>query len=111
MPKLPGKSDTAYWRLVEQWAHQCQSDGCTGVPDFYIEACWEHDYHYRYGVTLFGEPISFQEANLRFRQAIQMRSRLRWFSPISWERWLGVREFGKSIWDGHRKRNLPQPTL
>jgi len=107
--KLPGKSDKAYWDLIEQWA-KMQSDGCTGVPDFYVQACWEHDYHHKYGCTLFGDPITFEETNTRFRQVIQMHSMLRWFSPLSWTRWIGVHA-GKPIWDEHRKRNLPQPKL
>ena len=109
--KLPGKDDNDYWALIEQWAHE-YSDGCTGVPDFYVEACWEHDYHFRYGVTLFGDVITFNEANDRFRQAIQMRSRLRWFSPLSWTRYLGVSTpFGRKLWDEHRARNLQRPRL
>lgn len=109
--KLPGKNDKEYWRLIGRWALG-NSDGCTGVPDFYVEACWEHDYHFRYGMTLFGDPITFTEANDRLRQAIQMRSRLRWFSPLSWTRYLGVSTpIGKKLWDEHRERNLPRPRL
>lgn len=109
---LPGIKDTHYWLLVQQWAKQYKSDGCTGVMDFYVEACWEHDYHYRYGVTLLThEPITFEQANSRLREAIQMRSKLRWFSPISWTRYFGVKEFGRGIWNKHRLANLPPPVL
>src|SRR3990167_900111 len=112
MPRLPGKDDTAYWKLIEQWAHEYQSDGCTGVPDFYVEACWEHDYHHRYAVTLFGDPITFHETNTRFRQARQSRSKLRLFSIVSWERYLAVASpIGKKLWDEHRQKNLPRPRL
>lgn len=109
MPKLPRKDcNKAYWKALAGWAEK-NSDGCTGVKDIYIEACSEHDFHYRYATTLLGEPITFQEANTRFRQVIQMSSKLRWFSPISWIRYAGVSLFGRSIWDGHRSRNLPIP--
>ena len=108
MPKLPGKENQAYWRALAGWAKD-NSDGCTGVKDIYIHACWEHDFHYRYAVTLFGEPITFNEANARFRQVIQGSSKLKWFSPISWIRFAGVKMFGKPIWDRHRERNLQPP--
>lgn len=102
---LPNKDDTEYWDRVAAWGKK-NSDGCTGVPDFYVEACWEHDYHYRYAMTLLGDPITFEESNARFRESIQMRSRLRWFSPMSWVRFLGVRAFGRPLWDEHRQRDL-----
>lgn len=105
---LPGLKNTLYWAAVKEWAKD-HSDGCTAVKDWYIEACWEHDFHYRYGVTLYGDPISFSEANGRLREAIQMRSKLRWFSPLSWTRWLGVNSFGKCLWDKARKANLQPP--
>ena len=120
-PKLPGKGDTAYWALIEQWAKTCGSDGCTGVPDLWcLPGCREHDFHYRYGATLFGDPISFQEANLRFRQVLQAYSplgpllrflHLSLLSPTAWLYWRGVARLGQPIWDAHRKRNLKPPIL
>lgn len=110
MPKLPGLKDKAYWSLIAGWAAD-NSDGCTGVPDHYVEACHEHDFHYRYATTLYGEPITFMEANARFKDAIQMRSKLRWFSPLSWIRFLGVTSFGKPLWDKHRERGLKAPIV
>lgn len=103
--KLPGLEDKAYWKAVADWAKD-NSDGCTGVPDYYIEACWEHDFHYKYAQTLYGDPITLEEANSRIRKAIQMRSKVRWFSPLSWIRYLGVSILGTPIWDKHRERNL-----
>ena len=110
--KLPGKGDRAYWDLIAQWARDYRSDGCTMSPDWWLETCQEHDYHWRYGQTLFGDPISFQASNLRFRRAIQERSKLRWFNPISWERYYAVSSpIGRRIWDEHRRRNLRPPIL
>jgi hypothetical protein len=109
MTKLPGFEDKEYWGRIKQWAKDHKSDGCTGVKDFYVESCHEHDYHYRYGVTLYGDPISFCQANARLRQVIQMKSKLRWFSPVSWGRYLGTTVLGITIWNGHRKRNLKPP--
>ncbi len=108
-PNLPGKENKVYWDLVRWWATTYKSDGCSGVPDFYLEACQEHDLHYRYAQTLYGEPLTFEDANARFRKVIQMKSKLRWFSPLSWIRFAGVKFFGKHIWDRHRGRNLPLP--
>ena len=106
--ELPGLDNPIYWGWVKSWA-KTHSDGCTGVPDWYVEACHEHDYHFRYGATLFQDPITFDEANTRFRKAIQMRSRLRWFSPLSWVRFAGVTYLGKGLWEMHRKANLKAP--
>ena len=110
MPHLPGKDNKPYWDAVEKWAHDFQSDGCTGVKDIYIKACWEHDFHCRYAVTMFGEPITLSETNTRFRQVIQMLSKLRWFSPISWVRYTGVSVFGPRIWSNWRALNLTPPS-
>lgn len=116
MKGLPVRLDTAYWDLLNVWAVDYKSDGCTMVPDlFCIEACREHDYHYRYAMTMFGDAITFEESNTRIRQVIQMWSPLprglKWMSPTSWTFWYGVREGGKGIWKAHRERNLQPPKL
>lgn len=112
MPTLPGKNDKEYWALIEYWAKHYGSDGCTGVKDWYVQACWEHDYHHKYGVTLFREPITFDETNTRFRQVIQMFSKMKWFSPLSWERYLAVSSpIGRALLDKHRAENLQPPDL
>jgi hypothetical protein len=108
---LPGLENKIYWERLRRWAELYGSDGCTGVPEYYHESCVEHDYHYRYAKTMYGDDVSFEQANQRFRDAIQMRSRLRWFSPVSWVRWLGVKYFGKHIWNAHRERNLQPPFI
>ena len=108
MPTLPDSNHTPYWTTLAVWAAK-ESDGCTGVKDWWVEACWEQDWHWRYAVTLYGDPITFDESNARFRRSIQMRSHLGRFNPLSWIRWLGVRRLGRHIWDAHRKRNLPAP--
>ena len=103
MFKLPKLSDTIYWNALKTWA-QVESDGCTMVPDHYVEACWEHDFHFRYAVTLYGDPITIEQANRRFRDSIQMLSRLRWFSPLSWIRYAAINVFGRSAWNSSRKQ-------
>jgi hypothetical protein len=96
--------DKGYWQRIAEWATG-NSDGCTGVKDIYVECCWEHDFHFRYGHTLDGDPITFKESNAQFRRCIQSRSKLGRFSPLSWIRWAGVTLGGKHIWDRHREQD------
>ena len=106
---LPGPENLKYWKQLRQWAKTHGSDGCSGVKDFYIEACFEHDFHYRYAKTFYGDPITFDQANKRFRQAIEGRSKLGVVNPLAWIRWLGVKCFGKHAWNSNRKKNEPFP--
>ena len=117
-PKLPGKGDNAYWKLIEQWAKEYKSDGCTKSPDFgwCILACFEHDYHFRYSVTLFGDPITFEQANQRLQQVIRMFSPLprglKWLSPAAfvYGRFVST-SIGRLIWASHRRNGLIRPFL
>lgn len=79
------------------------SDGCTCVADFYLDACTEHDFYYRTHRDFFGNPISFSEANARFRRRIQKNSRFGVLSPMSYWRWMGVAALGRLFW----KEELP----
>ena len=115
-PKLPGKTDKEYWAIIERWAKEYRSDGCTKSPDFgwCIRGCWEHDLHYRYGVTIFGDPITFEEANVRLRKVIQMFSPIprgfKWASPAAWTYWRFVSTaIGYAIWASHRRAGLALP--
>lgn len=33
----------SYWEWIKDEAAAVGSDGCTGVSDWHIECCWEHD--------------------------------------------------------------------
>lgn len=79
-----------YWTIVRKVAGILKSDGCTGVKDYFLDACLEHDIHWRTGRTVFGVSITTGQANRRFRKVIQSRSRFGRFSPMSWWRWAGV---------------------
>lgn len=99
-PNFAAKDDSPYWLALGVWAKK-YSDGCTCVKDIYVEACWEHDWHYRTGHT-FPNPdgrapelVTEAQANTRFRQVMQFESRLGRFSPISWWRYAGVSLFGR----------------
>lgn len=114
MIALPGRGDGTYWSVIERWAKDYGSDGCTKSPDlrWCIHGCWEHDFHHRYGVTLYGERISFEETNVRFRQVIQMWAPLHWFSPTSWSYWWAVSSpMGRKLWDNHRREGLASPVV
>lgn len=79
-----------YWGHVRATAKILNSDGCTGVKDYYLDSCLEHDIHWRTGRTVYGVPITKQQANERFRRVIQSRSKLGRLSPMSWWRFAAV---------------------
>ena len=91
--------DKVYWSDVRARAKRLNSDGCTGVPDYLVWTCLEHDVHFRTHRFLTGEPIDFQSANYIFRARIQQGSPLGKFSPAAWWRWAAVAVFGASAWE------------
>jgi hypothetical protein len=97
---IPPENDP-YWSRVRQKAAELDADGCTGVPDFFLDACLEHDIHYRTHAWLDGTPIFKSEADERFRHVMQSRSFAGVLSPMSWWRWVGVWAFGRNAW--HKK--------
>jgi hypothetical protein len=90
-----------YWETVRRTATTLNSDGCTGVPDLYLDCCYQHDIHYRTHRTLDGQPITKREADRLFRECMQSHSRLGWWAPLSWVRWAAVALLGKCSWDDH----------
>ena len=74
------------------------SDGCTGVPDWYVAGCIEHDFYYRTKMDFTGKPVSRSYADKRLRLVTQKLSPVRHASPISWVRWTGVRVVGWIFW-------------
>lgn len=91
-----------YWELVRLMAERLNSDGCSGVPEFYHDCCLEHDIHYRTHFTLLNQPISRSEADRLFRKCMQQRSSFGVWSPMAWWRWIGVRMFGKRAYEQSR---------
>ena len=75
------------------------SDGCTGVPDFYKEECIKHDFYYRTHHNFKGMLISKEEADLLFMKGIQRKSKFGKLSPMAMWRYLGVRLFGRKAWE------------
>lgn len=80
----------SYWERVRERARELGSDGCSKVPDINLDCCYEHDIHWRTGMTLDGEPISVQDANNRFWRCNTERSVFGKGSPLAAWRWLGV---------------------
>lgn len=95
-------TEDEYWELVRKEAKELLADGCSGVPDFHLDCCLEHDIAYRTKKTVLGEPISRRQADAQFRRCIQRRSKFGKISPMSWWRWAGVRIFGRSAWKGNK---------
>ena len=103
-----------YYKWITAEAQKIVSDGCTGVPDFHLHCCYEHDLAYYYGKCprdayrlgswTKGVPLKRATADKRFRECIQKQSRLGKLSPMSWWRWMGVRLGGGKIWNKHRNK-------
>jgi hypothetical protein len=91
--------DRIYWSDVRSRAQELKADGCSGVPDWMVWTCLEHDVHYRTHKTLNGTPITKTTSDYVFRVRIQQGSALGRFSPVSWWRWLGVKYLGKKAWE------------
>lgn len=90
--------DKMYWSDICNIARNLHSDGCSGVPDWLVWTCWEHDIHYRTHRTIDGDYLTKQQADYIFRHRIQQGSGFGVFSPAAWWRWLGVKLFGKQAW-------------
>lgn len=74
------------------------SDGCTGVPDFYRRGCVIHDFYYRTHRNLDGTPITKRQADRVLRLYIQSKSLFGIFSPMAWWRYWGVRKLAVRAW-------------
>lgn len=76
------------------------TDGCSGVPDFYLNCCIIHDWFYRTHCDFHGNPVTKNYADGVLKQCIQSGSLFGRFSPMAWWRWWGVKQFGKKSWQG-----------
>ena len=57
------KLNEDYWRQVRERAAALGSDGCTGVPDWFLDCYLEHDLHW-----VHGQAIAAHEANWVFKR-------------------------------------------
>ena len=106
MKPVPPKNDP-YWQLVRDEALRLGTDGCSGpakLTQWYIDACYEHDIHYRTHMWLDGTPITQEEADARLRDVVRSRSWFNGYSPLGWWRYHALRQFGKRAWDEAYKK-------
>ncbi len=82
--------DKRYWDLCEATAKNLKTDGCTGVPDWYVWTCWEHDVHSKTNKTIYGLHLTVGEMNWILRRRIQQASVMGVASPVSWLYWVGT---------------------
>ena len=75
-----------------------KSDGCTGVLEVYHSCCVLHDLGYRFHIDCHGNSVSRGKIDANFRCCMQDNSKLKWFNPMSWWRYAGVRLFGTFIY-------------
>lgn len=61
-------------RYIE-WGVAEASDGCTLFPDFFLPACYEHDYHCVHGKTIDDKPITCWEASSLLARRIRSYAR------------------------------------
>lgn len=87
-----------YFQKIRLAARAINSDGCTGVPDFYLIVCLRHDVHYSTGKTIGGDPITRDWADRHFRSGIRHLSILHKWSPMAAWRYAAVRKMGKKHW-------------
>ena len=100
-------ADPAYVVRVEKLATALKADGCSGVPDFYLLGCLEHDIAYRTHCDAYGYPTTKRRADKHLRWYIQMRSPFDGFSPMAWWRWQAVKWWGKKAWT-HKPEPFPE---
>ena len=75
------------------------TDGCSGVPDFYLDCCIIHDWFYRTHRDFNGNPVSKSFADKVFLNCIRKESWLGKASPMALWRYWAVKKFGKKAWD------------
>src|SRR3990167_3372923 len=95
-----------YWQQVDAIAKELHSDGCTGIPDFFSRACLEHDIHYRTHQTIFGTPITKDEADWIMKRRVQQWSWFREFSPMAQWRFWFLRGFVRKPWERGGKQRI-----
>lgn len=97
-------SDPTYADRVRVEGARIKSDGCSGVLDFYLIVCTEHDIGYGTHKDFFtGLPITEEDADLMLKWGIQWHSWLGRWSPIAWVRYRALSRvhglgLGKASW-------------
>ena len=80
--------DAEYASEVRDMGRNMMSDGCSGVPDFYLIVCIEHDIHYATHMDFWTAEIIVQEdADKYLKWGIQHHSWFGRWSPMAWWRY------------------------
>ena len=80
--------DSDYASEVSDAGRNMMSDGCSGVPDFYLIVCTEHDIHYATHMDFWTAEIIVQEdADKYLKWGIQYHSWFGRWSPMAWWRY------------------------
>lgn len=90
-------------KYVRRLSRAIKSDGCSGVPDFYLSCCIVHDLAYKFQVDPWGRPVTRREADAALRGCIQETSGWGLLSPMAAWRWAAVRLVGWRPWGAHEK--------
>lgn len=99
--------DRIYWSELRARARELAADGCSGVPDWMVWTCLEHDVHYRTHRRLDGTAIDKTTADMILRVRMQQGSAWGMFYWRAWARWSGVAWLpvtsrkAQTAWDAH----------
>lgn len=91
------------WRKFTQTdfdriAEFTNSDGCTGVIDFYRNGCILHDFGYRTHLDFKGNKTAKEATDIMLRDYIRSKSWFGKYSPLAWWRWQGVKYLAERAW-------------
>ena len=82
-----------------------RANGCSGVPDFFLVVCDEHDIHYGTHVDFYTKkPIKQEDADRMLKWGIQFFSWFGRWSPMAWWRYRALSKerglgFGTASWE------------
>ena len=93
----------AYRIDVVREATRIKADGCSGVPDFFLIICDEHDIHYSTHRDFFTQKtIKQEDADRCLKYGIQYFSWFGRWSPMAWWRYRVLSRqhlgFGMNAW-------------
>lgn len=98
-------NDPKYAEAVRKKAIEIKADGCSGVPDFFLVICDEHDIHYATHVDFYTKnPIKQEDVDQMLQWGIQHFSWFGRWSPMAWWRYKALSSkhglgLGKKSWE------------
>jgi hypothetical protein len=77
-----------------------KSDGCTGVPDWFLNGCIQHDWGFRTHRDFEGNWVTEHEVNGWLKEYVQKRSWLGRWSLVAFVRYQFLEKLlPKRVWD------------